>query len=49
MNFTGAVTRQLSDREYEITIVVGTADTTPSPTSATIFFDTELWTAKTGN
>ena len=35
--------------EYEISIVVGTTDTTLSPTSATIFFDTELWTAKTGN
>lgn len=34
--------------EYEIAIVVGTTDTTPSPTT-TIFFDVELWTAKIGN
>ncbi len=33
--------------EYEIAIVVGTTDATPSPT--TIFFDVELWTAKIGN
>ena len=32
--------------EYEIAIIVGTTDTTPSPT--TIFFDTDQWTAKIG-
>lgn len=32
--------------EYEIAIIVGATDTIPSPSSMTIVFDIELWTAK---